>query len=188
MPEELSQAPAAKSRADEVKEIYVKAQPGVNEVPDAARDAVLRILAAALRKDSADPAARARHIEEAMTGLGAAVKKTGDSVWHASRGAVQATIEAADAARTDPFDALRVATRSLVSLQLEQEGDFAAAAKGAVQGAIQACEELGLDVQRAARESARAAYETANAARRAAGVKVREVLGQRVQGYATGLA
>ncbi len=188
MPQVPAKTPAEKTRADEVQELYTQAKPEVNEVPDAARDAVLRILAPALRTASGDANARAAQIGEVLHGLTLAVKKAGDSVWHAARGALEGTIHAAVAASCDPLEALREATRVLVTEQLELEGDFAAAAKGAVQGAIQACEELGLDVQRAARETARVAFETAHAARKAAGVKVKEVLGVKVLGYATGLA
>ncbi len=177
--------PAAKTRAEEVHQIYLEYQPSVDLVPDAARATVMEILAPALRESGGERVAET--VAEVLRGIVTAVKKSGDSVWHASRGAVQGVVESAAGARADVFEALRAATRALVSEQLALEGDFAAAAKGAVQGAIQACEELGLDVQRAAREASRVAVDTANAARRAAGVKVEEVLGPRVLGYSTGL-
>src|SRR5688572_22317258 len=106
---------AEKSRADEVQELYTQAQPGVNDVSDVARAAVHKIVAPALRATPGDTDAQAARIGEVLHGLTVAVKKAGDSVWHAARGALHGTIEAAVAARCDPFEALREATRVLVT-------------------------------------------------------------------------
>src|SRR5688572_33334951 len=102
-----------KTRTEEVHALYVEFQPAVDEVPDAARAAVAAILGPALRASDGGPSQAAERVAEVVRGIVTAAKKTGDSVWHASRGAVQGVVEATTGARADVFDAIRAATRTL---------------------------------------------------------------------------
>jgi hypothetical protein len=172
---------------DEIKSLYIDSAPSLGDVPWTAGEALRVVLAPLLAEQRESVEQLAALYSQAAIGIVQAAKKTGDPMWHVARGAADGVLHAAVEARVDPFAAMVAVTRGMVAELLDMEGDFAAAAKGAVQGAIEAAEELGLDPQRAAHLAARAGFETSDAVRKAAGIRVMEVVGWRVMGYATGL-
>ena len=173
--------------ADEIRTLYVNTEPELKDVPWTAGEAVRRTLVPVLAEEAEQPDTLPGRYIEAAQGLVQAAKKTGDPMWHVARGAAEGVMRAAIEARVDPYAGLEEVTRAMVRELLDMEGDFAAAAIGAVQGGIEAAQSLGLDPRRAARLAARTGFETADAVRKAAGIRVREVVGWRVMGWGTGL-
>jgi len=158
--------------------IDAKSEPGdlAGDVEEITRS----FLAQALREadDATDPQTL---VEEVGRGVAESLKKVSPT-WHAARGALSGVLKGSMAAKVDAFESIEKLTTILVESTLATDADFGAAAKGAVIGALEGAEARGLDEPRAGSRAASVAFAVAHATRPSAGVRVKDIIGDRVAG------
>lgn len=166
-----------------VRAPLIAAKPGPSEVAEATGGLVREALLNAVRggHDLLDAAS------EAGAGVAGAASKGAVTLWLAARGAGAGTVAAAHELSRDPQPALNAITRSMMNEMLSSDGDFGAAAKGAVEGAIWGYDLAGLEPGLGCRLTAKVALETAREARFGAGERVRHILREPIDTYETGI-
>ena len=177
-PPDEAPAPAEHSIDEDVKAKIKEAAPGPGDVASTVETVVHRVL---VPLASGDPAELTEAVAAAMSGVIDAAKDV-PPVWHAARGAVLGTLRATSGAPIDSYVAIEHATAALVERSDATGGDFGAAAKGAVEGAILGAEAVGLDDEKAASAAATAGWETARKRSEAAGERVKHVVHRQVMG------
>jgi len=174
---QTEKAPAQELGDSVARDLAARA-PGPSDTTDAAAAAVYGYLFPFLAaSDTAVEAAGA-----AAAGALAGAKKLTAPVWHVARGALVGVLHAGLGRRLELAPLARAATAALMREADAQGGDFGAAAQGAVEGTIVACDELGLDPSELASIVAEAALETAETLGEGAPEKVRHLVTRRVMG------
>lgn len=163
---------------DHVAECFATAKPGPSEVSDSAAEAVYGYLFPFL-EEADDPVEGAA---AAAAGAILGTKKHNAALWHVARGAMIGLAHAGYGRRLELDPLVVAATRRMMRESDGMGADFGAAAQGAVEGAITAADELGLDPQAFAATAARAALEMSEELGEGALEKIRHLVNRRVLG------
>lgn len=140
-----------------VREAFISASPGPDDVEDAAAQAVYGFLFPALEGAEDDR----ELVRQAVTGALEGAIRSGAPVWHASRGALIGVLHAAVGRGAAPGPWIDAAVGAALGATHAVDADYGAAAEGALEGCVLAADELGLSPSELATRAARAALDWA---------------------------
>lgn len=129
------------SLTEHVRDAFIEAAPGPDDVESAGAQACYGYLIGALEGAADAPAV----VREAVTGVIEGAKKLTSPYWHAARGALVGVLHAGVGQRLELEPLVDAATVAAMDAADNGGGDFGAAAQGAVEGCILAADELSLD-------------------------------------------